>query len=170
MSLSRCRFTTISAFALAGALSLAACGGNGPSTAKSSQTPPPQETATVTEPAAQPVESAAADGAGMVRIFWRLQSQENNYGFYIYRGESAEGPFVQANEEILPGHGTSAAPHTYEYFDTGLDIGKRYWYYVESVSYDGVREKMIDKPASIEAKPRQYYVEKGHNPPAAPQD
>lgn len=101
---------------------------------------------------------------GFVRAYWRLQSQENNYGFNVYRARSEDGPWTRVNSQIIPGHDTTSAVHEYEFFDTGLVIGETYWYYVESVSYDGVHEK-ITPATSVVSKPRAFYVEKGHDPP-----
>ncbi len=106
-------------------------------------------------------ENKSSGGEGWMRIAWNLQTQEDVYGFYIYRGISEKGPFEIANEDILPGHGTTALPKAYEFFDTGLEIGKEYFYYVTEVSTSGYENKFTPIFSS-DAKPRDYYVEKGH--------
>ncbi len=41
----------------------------------------------------------------------------------------------------IPGHGTTDEPSSYEWFDESIDEGVEYWYYVESISISGEREK-----------------------------
>lgn len=98
---------------------------------------------------------------GMMRLSWRLQSQENVLGFNVYRGESADGPFVQANSEIIPGHDTTSIPQTYEYYDLGLELGKEYHFYVNEVTFSGTTDKISPTFGST-AKPRQFYLDKGY--------
>ena len=96
---------------------------------------------------------------GMLRIGWRLQSQENVYGFNVYRAESEDGPWKKANDDIIPGHDTTSTPHTYEFFDTGLTIGKKYYYYIEEVTFDG-QQNRISPVQSAVAKHRDHYKKK----------
>ncbi|MCX7767305.1 MAG: hypothetical protein N2246_11430 [Candidatus Sumerlaeia bacterium] len=86
---------------------------------------------------------------GMLRIAWRLQTQQNVYGFNVYRGETENGPWVQVNKEIIPGDDTTSLPHTYEFYDRGLEVGKRYYYYVEEVTFDGKTEKITPVQSGV---------------------
>ncbi|AXA36708.1 hypothetical protein BRCON_1931 [Candidatus Sumerlaea chitinivorans] len=80
------------------------------------------------------------DSPGQVRIRWRTESQEDNYGFNIYRAESPDGPYTKINKGIIPGAGTTNIPHDYCYVDRPLPRGKVFYYYIESVSNAGVSE------------------------------
>lgn len=100
-------------------------------------------------------------GDGYLRIAWRLQTQEDVYGFYVYRADSEDGPWEQANDLIVPGHGTTALPQEYAFVDSGLTIGQKYYYYVTEVTLSGAENK-ITPVLGAEAKPRSYYVEKGY--------
>ena len=49
--------------------------------------------------------------------------------------------FEKINKDIIAGAGTVDTPSRYQFTDEGIEIGKRYWYYVESISMSGRREK-----------------------------
>ncbi len=79
---------------------------------------------------------------GKVTIRWRNETEHENYGFNIYRGESEDGPFVKINKDIIPGGGTTSTPKEYVYVDQPLEIGKVYYYYIESISFANEKEKI----------------------------
>ena len=110
-------------------IALAACagsGGSGPAVA-------------VPEPA--PAATPVPDGPPFNRLKWSTASEVDNFGFDIYRSTSEEGPFERLTSRPIPGAGTVDEPRYYEYRDTSIDLGVEYFYYVESISVDGVREK-----------------------------
>lgn len=75
------------------------------------------------------------------RIRWQTASEVDNFGYDIYRGLKEEGPFEKITKTPIPGHGTTDEPSTYEYWDTEIEEGVEYWYYVESISIQGERER-----------------------------
>ena len=81
------------------------------------------------------------DGSpGRVYIRWRTETQEDNYGFNIYRGKSPDGPYEKVNRAIIPGEGTTNIPKDYCFIDQCLPRGEKFYYYIESVSNQGVAE------------------------------
>ena len=80
------------------------------------------------------------DLPGRVFIRWRTETQEDNYGFNIYRADKENGDYVRANERIIAGEGSTNVPKEYCYMDTGLERGSVWYYYIESVSLQGKRE------------------------------
>ncbi len=74
-------------------------------------------------------------------IRWSTASEVDNFGFDVYRAEQEEGPFTRITQQPVPGAGTSDEPARYEYTDTTIKPGIQYYYYVESISMSGVREK-----------------------------
>ncbi len=74
---------------------------------------------------------------------WTTESECNNLGWYIYRGETDEfNKAEQINKEIIPGAGTTSLSTEYEFADeTGVINGKTYWYWLESISYDSHAEQ-----------------------------
>lgn len=103
--------------------------------------------ASAAAPAAAPKEEAtpaaapAPDEPPFNRLKWSTASEVDNFGFDIYRSTSEEGPFERLTSQPIPGAGTVDEPRYYEYKDTAIDPGVEYFYYVESISVDGIREK-----------------------------
>ena len=83
-------------------------------------------------PAAQRVKNTA---------HWTTASEEENFGYDVYRGDNEKGPFVKLTKQPLLGNGTTLETHKYEFADDAIDPCKDYWYYVESIATDGTREK-----------------------------
>ncbi|MGH8090650.1 MAG: hypothetical protein ACREO6_04265 [Rudaea sp.] len=72
---------------------------------------------------------------------WTTASEENNFGYDVYRAISEKGPFVKLTRTPILGNGTTPDTHNYEFADDGIDPCQDYWYYVESIATDGSREK-----------------------------
>ncbi|HET9315503.1 MAG TPA: hypothetical protein VFQ51_07915 [Vicinamibacteria bacterium] len=89
-------------------------------------------------PAAAP---AASPKALSNTIKWSTASEVENFGYDVFRGDKEEGPFTKLNSRIIAGAGTVDEPRYYQYVDETIEAGKEYWYYVESVSLSGTREK-----------------------------
>jgi len=106
---------------------------------------------------------SASSEEGFLRIAWRLQSQENVYGFNVYRAEEEDGSYEIVNDSIIPGHGSTALPKSYDFIDDGLETGKRYYYYVTEVTTTGAESDITPKMGGT-AKLRSYYVGKGYLP------
>lgn len=81
---------------------------------------------------------------------WSTASEVENFGFDIYRSTSEDGPFEKMTKEPLPGAGTIDEPQSYVWKDDSIKPGVDYYYYIESISYAGVRERfspIIKAPA-----------------------
>ncbi len=85
------------------------------------------------------------------KVKWVTASEVNNFGFDVFRGDSEDGPFVKVNEFTVPGAGNSDIPSKYKFVDETIEAGKVYWYYVESISMSGQREKFTP---TFQSKPR----------------
>ncbi len=110
--------------------------------------PPAAEPAT--PPAAAPAEPAPAPAAAPEpaepevyknTLKWSTASEVDNFGYDVYRGDSENGPFTRINETPIPGAGTTDLPSRYQYVDDTIDPDREYWYYVESISMSGQRER-----------------------------
>ena len=94
----------------------------------------------------------AGENNGMSNnVKWVTASELNNFGFDVMRGDSEEGPFTKINEHTIPGAGSSDTPNNYGFVDETIEAGKVYWYYVESISMSGQREKFTP---TFQSKPR----------------
>jgi hypothetical protein len=108
-------------------------------------------------PAAAPAASPAASPNPLNNtIKWSTASEVDNFGYDVFRGDKEEGPFTRLNAKIIAGAGTVDEPRYYQYVDETIEVGKEYWYYVESVSLAGVREKFTpvfkSKPKAADGK------------------
>lgn len=116
-------------------------------------TPAPAQTATPTEATAEPAAAKAPEGdcgdqsalASEERVAntpkWSLASEQDNFGFDVFRGDSENGEFTKLNKDPILGAGTTDETQKYSWRDDSIDPCKDYWYYVESISTDGAREK-----------------------------
>lgn len=126
---------------------LAACAGSGGGAPAVTAPAVAPAAAAAQSPAPTPVESppqAATPDPGEPlsnRLKWSTASEVDNFGFDIYRSTSEEGPFDRLTAQPIPGAGTVDEPRYYEYVDTAIEAGTDYFYYVESISVDGIREK-----------------------------
>ncbi|MGH8040969.1 MAG: hypothetical protein ACREPN_02870 [Rudaea sp.] len=102
-------------------------------------------------PAAQRVRNTA---------HWTTASEEENFGYDVYRAESEKGPFVKLTKQPILGNGTTLETHKYEFVDDMIDPCKAYWYYVESIASNGSREKftpVFHVPAKRHSAPAQTH-------------
>jgi hypothetical protein len=76
-----------------------------------------------------------------VTLKWRTDSEINNLGFDVYRGESLDGTFTKVNQTHIPGAGTDGTPHSYRFIDESVEVGTTYYYYLEDISYNGERTR-----------------------------
>ncbi len=74
-------------------------------------------------------------------VKWATASEVDNFGYDVYRSQSEEGPFERLNPEVIEGAGTTDEPTRYRYVDDTIDPHTTYYYYVESISMSGVRER-----------------------------
>jgi len=81
-------------------------------------------------------------------IRWTTQSEENTFGYDVFRGPTRSGPYRRINAETILGVGTTDLPQRYAYSDNTIEPGKAYWYYVESVSLSGERVQLTPVAAS----------------------
>ena len=121
-----------------------------PALAAAQMTPP--------SPAASPApvtpSSTASPSPGPLAntLKWSTASEVENFGYDVYRADAEEGPWARINTKPIPGAGTKDEPTYYQYMDTNIDPTRGYFYYVESISLKGVREKFTPV---IKAKPKR---------------
>jgi len=75
---------------------------------------------------------------------WTTASEDDNFGYDVYRSDKQTGPFARVTKQPILGNGTTAETHTYQFVDSDIDPCKDYWYYIESIASDGTREKFTE--------------------------
>ncbi len=99
---------------------------------------------------------------------WSTATEQENFGYDIYRAESEDGPFERINSDPILGAGTSDEPSSYEYVDDDVDPYKTYWYYLESISMGGVKERftpVFRKQAKLSPSGPETGTEEGAGDP-----
>jgi hypothetical protein len=84
-------------------------------------------------------------------VRWSTASELDNFGFDVYRATRADGPFERLTKDPIAGAVTSDVVHAYSYVDETIDPHQTYFYYVESITLSGVRERFTPV---VEAKPK----------------
>ncbi len=79
---------------------------------------------------------------GEVVIRWTTQSELDNAGFNILRGDSRDGEFKQVNSELVQGAGTTGERNTYKWVDESAKPGVIYYYQIEDVSFAGEHQTL----------------------------
>lgn len=79
---------------------------------------------------------------GVVRLTWSTESEKGNFGYNVMRADAKEGPFAPVNELVIFGAGDSSTTQNYEYYDLNVKVGDMYYYYVESISMTGDKERI----------------------------
>ena len=82
-----------------------------------------------------------------VILRWITESETNNLGFEIYRGDSKDGPFEKITPHRIAGAGTTASQNKYEYIDETAVEGNKYFYYVEDIDFSGEKGRSETIPA-----------------------
>lgn len=94
------------------------------------------------QPAQRDSDDSAASAAPIENVIrWSTASEIENFGYDVFRGPTEEGPFERINPAPIPGHGTTDVPQQYQYADTSIAPNTAYYYYVESISLQGERER-----------------------------
>ena len=78
-----------------------------------------------------------------VIIKWITESEVNNAGFYIYRGETKDGDFKVVNPTMIQGAGTTGERNEYTWIDTTAKPNTVYYYQIEDVSHAGERKRYV---------------------------
>ena len=112
--------------------------------------------------------TASADNT-KVTLKWETGSEVGNIGFYVYRGETSDGPFKKVSN-LIEGAGNSAMGHTYEYLDKKVEPNKTYFYYLEDVDIYSVRNKsntiQVTMPPPL---PKEYKLFQNYPNPFNPE-
>lgn len=85
-------------------------------------------------------------------VKWSTASEEDTFGYDVYRGEKEDGPFKRLTKTPILGAGTTNETHKYQYVDDAADPCADHWYYVEEITTHGDRDKftpVFKRPAKL---------------------
>jgi len=122
----------IAAFLMAAAIPVTGCGGH---RLDATSPPPPQQ--------------AAPGSPGKVLVEWQTESEQECYGYYIYRARAKDGPFEKVNRNLVQGGGTTHVPRSYRLVDQPLPAGETFYYQIEQVDLDGAKRIITPNPAEV---------------------
>lgn len=81
---------------------------------------------------------------------WSVVNEEVLHGFQIFRGDSADGPFLLLNKSVIPAQRRpGAGAHAWR--DDSAVPGKTYWYYIGIVYNNGDKQQLTG-PSKVLAK------------------
>lgn len=83
----------------------------------------------------------AAESESPVVLRWSTATEFERYGYHVYRGADPDGPFERLTDESIPAAGSTDLPQHYRFEDRTARPGSVYFYFVESVSTSGERER-----------------------------
>ena len=117
---------------------------------KSTKSAGTQAVSTTTTTATQSLDTTSP---GTITLKWRTESEQENYGFNLFRGLSKDGPWERVNDKIITGHGTTSEPHDYRYVDKGVKKNTTYYYQLEEVDLAGNASRKPYTIKGIDNKP-----------------
>jgi len=77
-------------------------------------------------------------------VTWETASEVDTAGFLVYRSDSPDGPFSLLDETVIPARGDPLVGASYRYDDREVARGRRYFYQLEEIQRDGVRNRFPD--------------------------
>jgi len=80
---------------------------------------------------------AVSNHGHTVKVTWTTASEIENAGFNVHRSEVEDGEYVRINEQLIPAEGSEGAGASYRYDDTDVQVGKTYYYKLESLDLTG---------------------------------
>jgi len=87
-------------------------------------------------------------------VKWTMASQEETFGYDVYRSDRKEGPFSKVTKLPILGAGTTNDTLDYQFVDETADPCIDHWYYVEHIDTSGERTKLTElmqAPAKLKA-------------------
>ena len=99
----------------------------------------------------------AVGGDGQVTLQWRTESELDNDHFLLYKRKTGEEDFHALTE--IPGHGTTAEPHDYQFVDSWVQNGIAYDYQISDVDIAGREtfyEQIVSATPGRDAVPTEF--------------
>jgi hypothetical protein len=91
---------------------------------------------------------------GIVLLRWTTQTEQDNYGFHLYRAVAGPVDYQRITADIIPGAGTSTVAHHYGYSDRDVGSGLTYFYKLADVAVQG--NQTFHGPVSVTVTPARF--------------
>jgi subtilisin family serine protease len=103
-----------------------------------------------------------------ILVEWVAESERNNRGYHLSRGQSEEGPFDFL--AFLEGAGSSSGSQDYRFVDEDVTEGVTYWYQLESEDLSGQRSTFGPVQATAEKVlvPKEFALSQNYPNPFNP--
>lgn len=92
----------------------------------------------------------AVDEQGIIAVLWETDSETDLFGWNVYRSCEPVCDFSKINGVFIPALGESSAPVLYKFLDNSAQPSKKYFYYVEGITKDGLPSHSSVSSAEIE--------------------
>jgi len=71
-------------------------------------------------------------------ITWETVAEIDTAGFHVWRSEKQAGPYAKITETLIPAEGGPTTGASYSWEDTGVSLGRTYYYKLEDLDTAGV--------------------------------
>jgi hypothetical protein len=78
-----------------------------------------------------------------VEVIWQAENTIQLVGFNLWRSDSADGPYVQINDTLIPIREDPLEPGQYRYLDRSPHRNSNLFYQVEEIGWQGNRERKL---------------------------
>lgn len=93
-----------------------------------------------------------------VLVEWTTASELDTAGFNVYRSDSPDGPFLQANDRLIPASPDPLTGGSYVFTDTAVVAGRTYYYQLEDVETDGTTTRHGFTEVTAESQGRMQKI------------
>lgn len=83
----------------------------------------------------------AKPSAKGVTLRWTTETETRHLGWNIYRSEKRDGDYKKINARLIRAFGNSNVRKSYEYLDEGVIAGRKYYYYLQGIDFNGNASK-----------------------------
>ncbi len=79
----------------------------------------------------------AEPGSSQATIIWKTGDENENFGFNIYRAESADGKYSKINSSVISSKAAAGLGTDYEFIDASAENNETYFYKLEDIDIYG---------------------------------